>query len=224
MEAVNITLCTIGIVSVIYALLARGIYGGGVSMIKFEWVESKVGYITEKARPPWRFGYTLHHIRNTSYKRLISQFLLWICRLVTVSSEVNTFAKFPPLYAHDEQQGLRQDDTPFPRDRSVFEYHGIQAGDVDDRKDRDKPRHYAPEQERIAPGVTSPQGPEMVRFRFHTEETATQVDHFPCQEQSKPSETDKSSAPGFENELTARRDGTVTIVTEVAVAEAENYE
>lgn len=46
----------------------------------------------------------------------------------------------------------------------MFEYHGIQAGGVDDRKDRDKPRCYAPEQERIAPGVTSPQGPEMVRF------------------------------------------------------------
>lgn len=106
----------------------------------------------------------------------------------------------------------------------MFEYHGIQAGGVKDRKNRDKPRHYAPEQERIAPGVTSPHGPYMVRFRFHTEEAATQVDHFPCQEQSKPSETDKSSAPGFENELTVRRDRTVTVVTEIAVAETENYE
>lgn len=94
----------------------------------------------------------------------MTKFLLRVRRFVTVSSEVDAFAEFPPLNAHEEQQRLDKDNAPFPRDRGMFEYYGIQAGGVDNRKNRDKPRCYAPEQERIAPGVTSPQGPEVFRF------------------------------------------------------------
>lgn len=49
------------------------------------------------------------------------------------------------------------------------------------------------------------------------------MDHFPCQEQSEPREASKSSAPSSENKLTARGDRTVTVVTEIAIAEAENH-
>ena len=122
--------------------------------------------------------------------------------LLGSATKEDSLGPFPGFDAHEEQDGLDGHDAPFPGDGFVFEDDVVQHRDVEDGEYGDPSGHDGPEEELVAPDIIYPLGEKFLGFRLHAEERPTHIDHFPGQEQCKPSQTNESGGSRSEDQFT----------------------
>ena len=109
------------------------------------------------------------------------------------ATEEDSLSPFPGFNADEEQDSLDRHYAPFPGDGLMFEDDVVQNGDIKDREHGDPSGHDGLEKELVPPDVVHPLGKVFLGFWLHTEERPAHIDHFPSQEQRKPSQAHERS-------------------------------
>lgn len=150
-------------------------------------------------------------------------------RLIVVAAEVDTLEPLPELATGEEEDGLHDDDAPFPGDAGVLEDLVVDDGNIEGREDRSEAGHNRPEEEFVlirikGPGVENVV-PAVVRSaRAATEERASELYHFPSEEEGEPGQGNECGCTGAEDEIAFLAVCVIAISAEVAVAEAVHDE
>lgn len=144
--------------------------------------------------------------------------------LEVLAAEIDALRPLPGLNAKEEEECLDEDDTPLPRDGGVLEDDLVETGDVDDGEHGDEASNDGPEEELVAPDVDDPLGEVALAAGLHAEETASQVDHLPGEEQGEPGKAGKGGGTGAEDNFAALGVRVVAVVANVSGAVADTVE
>ena len=148
-------------------------------------------------------------------------------------SKKDALAPLPALHAEQEQQGLDEDNPPFPGDARVGEDDVVDDRHVQDRERQQKPGHDAEEQEAVAPHVDHPLRREVLglgaarrarRRRVHVEEAAAHVHHLPGQQQREPGHAHEGRGAGSVHRRAFRGVAAVAAAGQVPLAPAEEHQ
>lgn len=144
--------------------------------------------------------------------------------LPTHATEKDTLSPFPGFDAEEKQERLNNNDSPFPSDSRVLEYHIVDNGYVKDRNHGNKASENRPEEELIAPDIMRPLREILFRFGLHAEERPAHIHHFPGQEQGKPRQADESGCACLKDQLTLFGILAIATASKVAVSESPHHQ
>lgn len=144
------------------------------------------------------------------------QILCVVTSLLFHPSEVDPLGPLPRLDAQEEKKGRDEDDAPFPADPGMFEDIMVDDRNIQGRKDGNETSDDGPEQEAITPDIVHPLGKILFAPWLHTEEAATHIDHFPGEEERKPSQTGEAGGASTKNRITSL--GIAVIATRAQIA------
>ena len=85
---------------------------------------------------------------------LMSLLLLLAC----LATEVDSLTPLPSLNTKEEKNSLNKDNSPFPRNSSMFKHTVVYDGDIKNRESKNESGHDTPEQKAVAPDVEHPLG------------------------------------------------------------------
>lgn len=138
-----------------------------------------------------------------------------VCNFLGLPAIVDSLCPLPCFDAKEEENGFNEDNAPFPANTRVFEHNCVEPRDVDDREHGNETRNNSPEQELIAPDVNHPLRKVTLALGLHAEEGSAHIDHFPGEEECKPSQARESGGTGTKDHLTLSRVLIVAVVAKI---------